>query len=132
MLVFIQPYLYITLYCIAEKFHGQKFLPKPSTSISIREYFIFTIESDWQKLPPSKTILYSDVIYIFWFSGELLLSGDGHSDWLSCAVFHPSSPRLTTSSGDGTVKLWDYSNTVCLDTLTDHQQPGMCAHPMPL
>ena len=69
-------------------------------------------------------ILHGLIWNIFSFSGDLLLSGDGHSDWLSCAVFHPSGPRLATSSGDGTVKLWDYSKTVCLNTLTDHQQPG--------
>lgn len=68
------------------------------------------------------------IFLLYFFSGDLLLSGSGHSDWLSCAMFHPSRSRLATTSGDGTIKLWDYSKTVCLNTLTDHQQPGTYVH----
>ena len=32
---------------------------------------------------------------------------------------------LATTSGDGSVKLWDFSRACCSLTLSDHQQPGI-------
>ena len=77
-----------------------------------------------------------------WLSCELLMTGEGHSDWLSHAAFHPSyvpqtshavkclplllcsGHLLATTSGDGSVKLWDFSRACCSLTLSDHTQPG--------
>nr|XP_023498044.1 sperm-associated antigen 16 protein isoform X3 [Equus caballus] len=76
--------------------------------------------------------------------GNVLLTGFGHTDWLSNCCFHPSSEgqksevslgltglynttatlengnKLATSSGDTTVKLWDLSNGNCILTLEGH------------
>lgn len=54
--------------------------------------------------------------------GELIMSGEGHADWLSSVAFHPTGAHLATSSGDGTVKLWDFKSASCSATFTDHTQ----------
>ena len=51
------------------------------------------------------------------------MSGDGHNDWLSAVKFNPEGTSLATSSGDGSVKIWDLKKTTCVQTLSDHQQP---------
>jgi sperm-associated antigen 16 protein len=38
--------------------------------------------------------------------GDLILSGEGHKDWLSSIKFHPRGALLGTTSGDGTFKIW--------------------------
>jgi len=40
--------------------------------------------------------------------GELIMSGEGHNDWISDVAFHPLGTHLTTASGDCTIKLWDF------------------------
>ena len=52
-----------------------------------------------------------------------MLSGEGHSDWLSAVHFNPEGTSLATSSGDGSVKVWDLKKASCIQTLSDHQQP---------
>ncbi|XP_026642186.1 sperm-associated antigen 16 protein isoform X1 [Microtus ochrogaster] len=52
--------------------------------------------------------------------GNVLLTGSGHTDWLSACCFHPSGNKLATSSGDSTVKLWDLSKGECMLTLDGH------------
>lgn len=44
---------------------------------------------------------------------DLLMSGEGHRDWVSGVAFHPHGTMLATSSGDNTVKIWDFLQ-VCL------------------
>lgn len=39
----------------------------------------------------------------WWLAGELLMSGDGHKDWVAGCEFHPRAALLATSSGDGTL-----------------------------
>lgn len=56
-------------------------------------------------------------------SGELLMCGEGHSDWLSTVHFHPEATSLATGSGDGSIKIWDLKDASCIQTLSDHQQP---------
>lgn len=70
------------------------------------------------------------IITTIYFSGELLMSGEGHTDWLSAVKFNPEGTFLATSSGDGSVKLWDLKKTSCIQTLSDHQQPvwGLAWH----
>ncbi|XP_077011137.1 sperm-associated antigen 16 protein isoform X3 [Tamandua tetradactyla] len=53
-------------------------------------------------------------------NGNVLLTGSGHTDWLSDCCFHPSGNKLATSSGDTTVKLWDLSKATCLLTFEGH------------
>ncbi|KAL5486398.1 hypothetical protein EMCRGX_G018868 [Ephydatia muelleri] len=55
--------------------------------------------------------------------GDLLMTGEGHSDWVGRAAFHPNGKMLATCSGDGTVKIWDFGSVCCVATLSDHQQP---------
>ena len=54
---------------------------------------------------------------------ELIMSGDGHTDWISGVSFHPKGSALCTASGDGTVKLWSFNSASCIDTYTEHNQP---------
>ena len=54
--------------------------------------------------------------------GELIMSGDGHKDWLSAVDFHPVGNHLATSSGDKTVKLWDFKRAECAATYSEHTQ----------
>uniref|UniRef100_A0A665TTM1 Uncharacterized protein n=1 Tax=Echeneis naucrates TaxID=173247 RepID=A0A665TTM1_ECHNA len=59
--------------------------------------------------------------------GQMLLTGEGHSDWLSGCCFHPDGSKLATTSGDTTsaapVRLWDFSKGCCVCTLSIHSQP---------
>ncbi|XP_038590405.1 sperm-associated antigen 16 protein [Micropterus salmoides] len=55
--------------------------------------------------------------------GQMLLTGEGHSDWLSGCSFHPDGAKLATTSGDTMVRLWDFSRGCCLLVLSGHSQP---------
>ncbi|KAF0031919.1 hypothetical protein F2P81_016474 [Scophthalmus maximus] len=55
--------------------------------------------------------------------GQMMLTGEGHADWLSCCSFHPDGTKLATTSGDATVRLWDFSRGSCVLTLSGHSQP---------
>jgi WD40 repeat protein len=77
---------------------------------------------------PSKEVMVTasdDHTWKMWTlqSCELLMTGEGHSDWLSHAAFHPSGDLLATTSGDGSVKLWDFTRACCSLTLSEHRQP---------
>ncbi|KAM9663663.1 sperm-associated antigen 16 protein-like [Trichechus inunguis] len=52
--------------------------------------------------------------------GIVLLTGLGHTDWISDCCFHPSGNKLATSSGDTTVKLWDLCKGDCILTFEGH------------
>lgn len=76
--------------------------------------------------------------------GELIMSGEGHEDWVAGIEFHPGGkvrlfPRppstcpvcltpppcpqmLATGSGDGTVKVWDLLSAQCRATFSEHTQ----------
>ncbi|XP_064643835.1 sperm-associated antigen 16 protein-like [Lineus longissimus] len=53
-------------------------------------------------------------------SGDIIMTGEGHTDWLSSCDFHPSGSKLATTSGDTTVKIWDFTKAECVHTFTDH------------
>ncbi|CAN0510216.1 unnamed protein product [Ectocarpus sp. 8 AP-2014] len=53
---------------------------------------------------------------------DLLMSGEGHRDWVSGVAFHPHGTMLATSAGDNTVKIWDFLQASCATTFTDHTQ----------
>ncbi|XP_035187660.1 sperm-associated antigen 16 protein isoform X2 [Oxyura jamaicensis] len=54
--------------------------------------------------------------------GNIIMTGEGHADWLSGCCFHPSGTQLVTSSGDATVRIWDLSKRGCILTLEGHIQ----------
>ncbi|XP_033921666.1 sperm-associated antigen 16 protein [Melopsittacus undulatus] len=54
--------------------------------------------------------------------GSIIMTGEGHTDWLSGCCFHPSGTQLITSSGDTTVRLWDLAKRACVLTLVEHTQ----------
>ena len=54
---------------------------------------------------------------------ELIMSGEGHTDWIGGADFMADGSGLVTGSGDNTVKLWSFAAAQCVGTLTDHTQP---------
>ncbi|CAD7940511.1 unnamed protein product [Amoebophrya sp. A120] len=64
-------------------------------------------------------------------AGELVMSGEGHRDWVSGIGFHHRSNLIGTTSGDATVKIWDMSTESCRHTFTDHTQAtwGLDFHP---
>ncbi|KAK3723325.1 hypothetical protein QZH41_014395, partial [Actinostola sp. cb2023] len=53
-------------------------------------------------------------------SGEIIMTGEGHKDWISDCDFHPGGARLATSSGDSSIKIWDFSKAECVTTFSDH------------
>ncbi|XP_044029797.1 sperm-associated antigen 16 protein [Siniperca chuatsi] len=55
--------------------------------------------------------------------GQMVLTGEGHSDWLSGCSFHPDGAKLATTSGDTMVRLWDFSRGCCSLMLSGHSQP---------
>ncbi len=56
-------------------------------------------------------------------NGDLIMSGEGHQDWLGGICFHPKGNYLASTSGDGNVKIWDFVNACCAYTFSEHGQP---------
>lgn len=54
--------------------------------------------------------------------GELVMTGEGHKDWVSSISWHQNGNLIATTSGDTTVKIWDVSKEQCQHTFTDHTQ----------
>lgn len=56
---------------------------------------------------------------------ELIMKGQGHSDWIGSGCFSPSQAHLhyVSSSGDGSIKLWDLLQECCVNTFTFHTAP---------
>eukprot|EP00483_Globobulimina_turgida_P006879 UN06891 len=48
------------------------------------------------------------------------MSGEGHKDWISSSSFDPIGSHLVTSSGDCTIKIWDFAQSRCVATFDDH------------
>ncbi|XP_027533837.1 sperm-associated antigen 16 protein isoform X2 [Neopelma chrysocephalum] len=76
-------------------------------------------------LHPRKDIVVTgsdDHLWKMWAlpGGNLLMTGEGHTDWLSGCCFRPSGTQLVTSSGDTTVRIWDLSRRGCILTLKGH------------
>ncbi|XP_065525816.1 sperm-associated antigen 16 protein [Lathamus discolor] len=78
-------------------------------------------------LHPRKDIVVTgsdDHLWKMWTlpNGNIIMTGEGHTDWLSGCCFHPSGTQLVTSGGDTTVRLWDFSKRACILTLVEHTQ----------
>ncbi|XP_044160098.1 sperm-associated antigen 16 protein [Bufo gargarizans] len=76
-------------------------------------------------LHPRKEILVTasdDRLWKMWSipSGEIIMTGEGHCDWLSGCCFHPNGTKLATSSGDSTIRIWDFAKSECILTLEGH------------
>ncbi|KAJ7402934.1 sperm associated antigen 16 [Pitangus sulphuratus] len=76
-------------------------------------------------LHPRKDIVVTgsnDHLWKMWAlpDGNILMTGEGHTDWLSGCCFRPSGTQLVTSSGDTTVRIWDLSRRGCILTLQGH------------
>lgn len=52
--------------------------------------------------------------------GEVIMTGEGHQDWVSDCDFSPSGNQLATASGDTSVKIWDFAKESCVETFNDH------------
>lgn len=55
-------------------------------------------------------------------SGEAVMTGKGHTDWISDVDFDMSGTMLASASGDQTVKIWDFDQGKCVLTFNDHTQ----------
>ncbi|KAL8275940.1 hypothetical protein Esti_000056 [Eimeria stiedai] len=60
---------------------------------------------------------------------ELVMSGNGHEDWLGSLAFHPQGSLLLTTSGDATAKVWSITEAKCLHTFSDHSLPVWACSP---
>eukprot|EP00658_Telonema_sp_P-2_P037968 TRINITY_DN27295_c0_g1_i5.p1 TRINITY_DN27295_c0_g1~~TRINITY_DN27295_c0_g1_i5.p1 ORF type:complete len:435 (+),score=63.34 TRINITY_DN27295_c0_g1_i5:165-1469(+) len=58
--------------------------------------------------------------------GDLVMSGQGHKDWVAGISMHPRGTMLATGSGDKTVKLWDFASNSCKMTLKGHTEGVWC------
>lgn len=79
------------------------------------------------RLHPKKPIVATvsdDHKWMLWAlpNGELILKGEGHTDWISSCDMNPHGTQLCTGSGDSTIKLWDFAQTQCAATFKDHTQ----------
>lgn len=52
--------------------------------------------------------------------GELIMSGEMHTNWVSSLSMHPSGTMIATGSGDHTVKLWDFAKNEVTATMSAH------------
>ncbi|KAH1185117.1 hypothetical protein KIL84_013058, partial [Mauremys mutica] len=78
-------------------------------------------------LHPRKDIVVTasdDRLWKMWAfpNGNIIMTGEGHTDWLSGCCFHPSGTKLVTSSGDTTVRIWDFTKGECIVTFEGHSR----------
>ncbi|XP_070588296.1 sperm-associated antigen 16 protein isoform X3 [Erythrolamprus reginae] len=83
------------------------------------------VETSCLALHPRKDILVTgsdDRLWKMWAfpNGNIIVKGEGHTDWLSGCCFHPSGSKLVTSSGDKTVRVWDFMKGGCILKLEGH------------
>ena len=52
-------------------------------------------------------------------NGDVIMTGDGHKNWIAGLDFHPRSSHLVTASDDGTVKLWSFAKSKCAAAYTE-------------
>ncbi|XP_057293949.1 sperm-associated antigen 16 protein-like [Hydractinia symbiolongicarpus] len=79
-------------------------------------------------LHPKKQILATvsdDRTWKLWSlpEGDVVMTGEGHTDWLSDCDFNPLGTKLVTTSGDTTVKIWDFAEERCVVSFDGHTHP---------
>lgn len=99
--------------------------PKISGYSLTRSIKAHTMAASHLALHPRKLLVASasdDHLWRLWGipEGEMIMTGEGHTDWLSSCSFHPSGQCLATTSGDTTVKIWDFAKSRCVLTLEGH------------
>jgi WD40 repeat protein len=52
-------------------------------------------------------------------SGENIMTGEGHKDWISTLDFHPAGSHLITAGSDRNLKLWDFIGSQIAYTFTN-------------
>ncbi|XP_068561619.1 sperm-associated antigen 16 protein [Cebidichthys violaceus] len=102
-------------FSLSYSFRAHK-LPISCIDLHPRNLVLATTSDDrswrlWELLPNGEKV------------GQMVLTGEGHSDWLSGCSFHPDGAKLATTSGDSTVRLWDFSRGCCVLSLSGHGQP---------
>eukprot|EP00026_Physarum_polycephalum_P005249 Phypoly_transcript_05280.p1 GENE.Phypoly_transcript_05280~~Phypoly_transcript_05280.p1 ORF type:complete len:606 (+),score=91.12 Phypoly_transcript_05280:87-1904(+) len=99
--------------------------PELTRFISVKMQAAHTAPITSLAMHPTKSICVStsdDATWKMWSlpDCQLIMSGEGHKDWVSDCDFNPKGNMLVTSSGDNTVKIWDFANSCCSLTFTDH------------
>jgi WD40 repeat protein len=63
-----------------------------------------------------------DAVWQLWSAenSELLISGRGHTQWITSCAFHPRGAHLATTSGDATARVWDFLSSKCALILKGH------------
>ncbi|KAM9235857.1 sperm-associated antigen 16 protein [Leptosomus discolor] len=113
----------VKLYLVGAKEYTQ---PLKSGEYKLSSIFkVYDLAVSCLALHPPKHIVVSgsdDHLWKMWAlpDGNVIMTGEGHTDWLSGCCFHPSGSQLVTSSGDTTVRPWDLSNHGCTLTLGGH------------
>lgn len=77
-------------------------------------------------LHPKKQIMATtsdDMSWKLWSvpAGDLIVTGEGHTEWVSDCDFNVEGTKLVTSSGDTTLKIWNFAKHKCVHTFKDHQ-----------
>jgi hypothetical protein len=95
----------------ANPFLHVAFEATPATTFNLQKTFKGHAQAiSGMALHPRKPILATvsdDMSWKMWSipTGDLIMSGDGHKDWVSSCDFNPKGTALATGSGDGTVKV---------------------------
>ncbi|KAM9284218.1 LOW QUALITY PROTEIN: sperm-associated antigen 16 protein [Cariama cristata] len=92
---------------------------KPSNILKVHDLAVSCLA-----LHPRKDIVVTgsdDRLWKMWtLPDDIIMTGEGHTDWLSGCCFHPSGTQLVTSSGDTTARIRDFSKRGCILTLEGH------------
>jgi WD40 repeat protein len=52
-------------------------------------------------------------------SGENIMTGEGHKDWITTVDFHPAGSHLITAGSDRNLKLWDFLSSSIAHTFSN-------------
>lgn len=52
-------------------------------------------------------------------NSEMIMTGEGHQNWIAGIDFHPAGSHLVTGGGDKCLKLWDFVGSTIAHTFMD-------------